>query len=308
MKSTVTVCADALPLVRFRFADYVELTRPRIAVMVLFTTAAGFALASAGAPDLARLFHTMFGTVLLVAGASALNQVLERHSDAVMERTRNRPVPAGRLQPGGVLLFGLILALAGLAYLALTVRQPLAIAAAGFAFVSYVFLYTPLKRTTTLNTLVGAIPGAMPPVIGWTAVTNSFGPAAAVLFAVLFLWQVPHFLAIAWIYRDDYARAGLRMLPVLDPSGDATARRMLGYCLALLLVSVLPSALGWAGPVYLLGAIILGGAFLVSAFGFWRTRSVAQARRVLRESLVYLPALLTVLLVEGVLKSWAGTR
>src|SRR5437868_2268360 len=213
MKSTITVYPNALPLICFRFADYVELTRPRIAVLLLFTLAAGFGLASAGAPDLARLLHTLLGTALLVAGASALNQVFERHSDALMERTGNRPVPSGRLQPVAVLLFGVGLALAGLAYLVLTVRQPLAIMAAAFAFVSYVFLYTPLKRTTTLNTLVGAVPGAMPPVIGWTAVTNSFDPAAAILFAVVFLWQVPHFLAIAWIYRDDYARARFRMLP-----------------------------------------------------------------------------------------------
>jgi len=306
MKSTVTVWPSALPLVRFRCALYVELTRPRIAVLVLFTVAAGFGLASAGALDLARLLHTAFGTALLVAGASALNQVFERHSDALMERTSNRPLPSGRLQPGAVLLFGAGLALAGLAYLAITVRQPLAIMAAAFAFASYVFVYTPLKRTTTLNTLVGAVPGAMPPVIGWTAVTNSFDPAAAVLFAVVFLWQVPHFLAIAWIYRDDYARAGLRMLPVLDPSGDRTARCMVGYCLALLLASVIPSIMGWAGPVYLLAATVLGGGFLASAFGFWRSRSVGQARRVLRVSLVYLPALLTVLLLEGVFKSWAA--
>ncbi len=308
MRNTLTVCLDALPLVRFRFADYVELFRPRIALLILFTVAAGFGLASAGAPDLARLLHTVLGTALLVAGASALNQVFERHSDARMERTANRPLPSGRLQPPVVLLFGVTLGLVGVVYLALTVRQPLAIVAAAFAFASYVFLYTPLKRTTTLNTLVGAVPGAMPAVIGWTAVTNSFDPAAVVLFAVLFLWQVPHFLAIAWIYRDDYARAGLRMLPVQDPGGDRTARCMAGYCLALLLVSVLPSALNWAGPVYLLGATVLGGGFLATAFGFWRTRSVAQARRVLRVSLVYLPALLTVLLVEGLFKTLAGQR
>jgi protoheme IX farnesyltransferase len=272
----------------------------------LFTVAVGFGLASAGAPEMVRLLQTLLGTALVVAGASALNQVFERHSDALMERTGNRPVPSGRLQPGAVLLLGASAALAGLAYLALTVRQPLTVMAAAFALASYVFLYTPLKRTTTLNTLVGAIPGAMPPVIGWTAATNSFDPAAAVLFAVLFLWQVPHFLAIAWIYRADYARARLRMLPVVDPSGDRTARCMVGSCLALLLVSVLSSVLGWTGPVYLLGATVLGGTFLASAFGFWRTRSELQARRVLRASLVYLPALLTVLLAEAMLKSWAG--
>jgi protoheme IX farnesyltransferase len=281
--------------IRLRVADYVELTRPRIAILVLFTVAVGFWLASAGAPDLARLLHTLVGTALVVAGASALNQVWERHSDARMERTADRPLPAGRLAPTEVVLFGVSMGLAGLVYLSLTVRQPLATLAAGFAFASYVFLYTPLKRTTALNTLVGAIPGAMPPVIGWTAVTNSFDRGAAVLFAVLFLWQVPHFLAIAWIYREDYARAGLRMLPVVDPSGTRTAWCMVSYCLALLLVSMIPPALGWAGAAYLLGAAILGVGFVTSAFGFLRTRSVVQARRVLRASLVYLPALLMLL-------------
>jgi protoheme IX farnesyltransferase len=285
--------------IRSRFADYVELTRPRIALLVLFTVAVGFWLASAGVPDLARLLHTLVGTALVVAGASALNQVFERHSDARMGRTANRPLPAGRLAPTEVLLFGVSLALTGLVYLSLTVRQPLAIMAVGFAFASYVFLYTPLKRTTTLNTLVGAIPGAMPPVIGWTAVTNSFDPGAAVLFAVLFLWQVPHFLAIAWIYREDYARADLRMLPVADPSGTRTSRCMVRYCLALLLVSMIPPALGWAGAVYLLGAAVLGVGFVTCAVGFLRTRSVVQARQVLRASLVYLPALLVLLLMAG---------
>ena len=300
---SLAVRSGAPSLVRSRWDDYVELTRPRLAVMVLFTVAAGFCLASAGAPDLARLLHTVFGTALVVAGATALNQVLERDSDAQMQRTRNRPLPSGRLRREQALRFGVGLALAGLAYLAMTVRQPLAIITAGSAFASYVFLYTPLKRKTTFNTLVGAVLGAMPPVIGWTAVTNSFDPGTAVLFAVLFLWQVPHFLAIAWIYRDDYARAGLSMLPVVDPSGDRTARLMVGYCLALLPVSLIPSALGWAGWVYLLGAAILGVGFVTHAIGFLRTRSMAQARRVLRASLVYLPALLTVLLVEGVFRN-----
>jgi protoheme IX farnesyltransferase len=305
---SLIISPDASPLVRSRWAGYVELTRPRLAVMVLFTVAAGFGLASAGAPDLARLLHTVFGTALVVAGATALNQVLERHSDAQMDRTRHRPLPSGRLQPVEVLIFGVIMALAGLVYLAVTVRQSLAILSAGFALVSYVFLYTPLKRKTTLNTLVGAVPGAMPPVIGWTAVTNSFDPAAAVLFAVLFLWQVPHFLAIAWIYRDDYARARLCMLPVVDPSGDRTARLMVGYCLALLPASLIPSALGTASIVYFVGAAVLGIGFVTVAISFLHNRSVAQARRVLRASLVYLPTLLVLMLVEGALKSWPGPR
>jgi len=311
MKNTVLVCLDALPLVRFRFADYLQLIRPRIALLVLFTVAVGFGLAShssMGGLDaiagLSGLVHTLFGTALVVAGASTLNQVFELHSDALMERTANRPLPSGRLGAGTSLLFGAGLALGGLGYLAVTVRQPLTVVVAAFALVSYVLLYTPLKRTTTLNTLVGAIPGAVPPVIGWTAVTNSFDPAAAMLFAMLFLWQVPHFLAIAWIYRADYARARLCMLPVLDSSGDRTARRMVGYCLALLVVSMLPSALGWTGPFYFVGATVLGIGFLTSALGFWRTRSEMRARRVLQASLIYSPALFAVLLVEGIFKSY----
>ena len=163
----------------------------------------------------------------------------------------------------------------------------------------YVFAYTPLKRKTTLNTLVGAVPGAIPPVIGWTAVTNSFDPTAAVLFAIVFLWQVPHFLAIAWIHRADYARAGFCMLPVLDPSGDRTAKHMVGYCLALLPVSLLPSILGDAGALYFVGAAVLGIGFVTCSIGFLHNRSVAQARRVLRASLVYLPGLLMLLLLQG---------
>ena len=244
----------------------------------------------------------------MTAGASALNQVLERDGDARMGRTRNRPLPSGRLPPLEALLFGIGLALAGLAYLALAVRQPLAVLAAAFAFAVYVFLYTPLKRTTSLNTLVGAVAGATPPVIGWTAATNALDLPALVLFAILFLWQVPHFLAIAWLYRDDYTRAGLRMLPVQDPGGGRTARRMVGYSLALLAASLAPSALGWAGGVYLLGAVVLGVGFLTCALGFLQTRSAAWARRVLRASLFYLPALFAVLLIDGMLKSWAGPR
>jgi protoheme IX farnesyltransferase len=277
------------------------LIRPRIAVLVLFTVAAAFILASEGVPDPQRLLHVLLGTTLLVAGASALNQVFERHSDALMRRTSDRPLPSGRLQPGTVFVVGAGSALTGLAYLALMVRQPAAVAAAAFALASYVFLYTPLKRTTTLNTLLGAVAGAMPPVIGWTAATNSFGPDVAILFAILFLWQVPHFLAIAWIYRDEYARAGLRMLPVIDPSGERTARHMIGYTAALVAVSFLPAALDSADSLYLLAAAILGTWFLICAFGFFQTRSADQAQRVLRASLVYLPALLAALLVGRLL-------
>jgi heme o synthase len=291
------LAAPALPLARSRLADYLELTKPRVAVLVLFTVAAGAWLAGRTELDALLVLHTVAATALVAAGASALNQLLERHSDACMRRTENRPLPAGRLQPLEVLLFGLALGAAGLAYLGLATRQPLAVLVAGVTFVLYAFVYTPLKRVTTLNTLVGAVPGALPPVIGWTAVRGTLAPEAVVLFAVLFLWQVPHFLAIAWIYREEYGRAGLCMLPVLDRTGKVTGRHMVLYCVALVLVSLVPVLAGQAGLVYLIGALLLGGMFLRAALRFSLDVSNARARRVLRASLLYLPLLLALLLV-----------
>jgi protoheme IX farnesyltransferase len=203
-----------------------------------------------------------------------------------------------------VLLFGLALGVGGLTYLAVLVRQPLAVLVAAFTFCSYVLLYTPLKRKTSLNTLVGAVPGALPPVIGWTAMGGTLDAGAFVLFLILFVWQVPHFLAIAWIYRDDYAQAGLRMLPVVD-HGGMTGRQMVTYCLALIPVSLSPVLVHRAGPLYLLGALFLGLFFLNGAFAFMRMNSNTQARRVLRASLIYLPALLALLLLEGLTHSVA---
>jgi protoheme IX farnesyltransferase len=278
-------------------ADYVELTKPRVAVLVLFTVAAGAWLAGRAELDPLLVLHTVTATALVAAGASALNQLLERHSDARMRRTENRPLPSGRLQPLEVLLFGLGLGAAGLAYLGLATRQPLAVLVAGVTFVLYAFVYTPLKRVTTLNTLIGAVPGALPPVIGWTAVRGTLAPEAGLLFAVLFLWQVPHFLAIAWIYREEYGRAGLRMLPVEDRTGLVTGRHMVLYCVALVLVSLVPVVAGQAGLVYLTGALLLGAVFLRSTLGFLVEVSNARARRVLRASLIYLPLLLALLLV-----------
>jgi protoheme IX farnesyltransferase len=291
--------APALPLTRSRWADYVELTKPRIAFLVLFTVAAGAILATRAGTDVLLLLHAVLGTGLVAAGASALNQLLERHSDALMRRTENRPLPSGRLQPLEVLLFGLLLSIGGLAYLGLAVRQPLPVIVAGFTLVSYVFLYTPLKRMTTLNTLIGAVPGALPPVIGWTAARGSFDLEMAGLFFIIFLWQVPHFLAIAWIYREDYGRAGLQMLPVVDPDGSLTGRQMVSYCLALIPVSLAPALFLQAGLLYAAGAVVLGLGFLRRAFAFWRHPSAAEARRVLHASLVYLPLLLALLLVEA---------
>lgn len=298
-----TACTPALLMARSRVADFVELTKPRIAVLVLFTVAVGTLLASSGAPDFVLLFNTVLGTGLVAAAASVLNQLLERHTDALMRRTENRPLPAGRLHPVEALLFGLLLTALGFGWLALTAKHPLPIAVAAVTFVSYVFLYTPLKRHTTLNTLVGAVPGALPPVIGWTAVTGTLDREILALFLIVFIWQIPHFLAIAWMHRADYARAGMRMLPVDDAAGGTTARQMLGYCLALVPVSLMPTLFHQAGPAYAIGAVLLGAGFTRAALGFFRERTDLQARRVMHASLCYLPLVLALLLLE----TWLGT-
>jgi protoheme IX farnesyltransferase len=292
---------------RSRAADYFELTKPRIAVLVLFTVAIGALLASRGLPDALVLLHTLLGTALVAGGASALNQLFERHTDALMTRTENRPLPAGRLSGSEVLVFGVVLGVAGVVYLAFALQRPVAAGVAAFTFISYAFVYTPLKRKTTLNTLVGAVPGAMPPVIGWTAVRGALDLDVASLFLIVFVWQVPHFLAIAWIYREDYARAGLQMLPVVDRPGGLTGRQMVGYCAVLLPVSLMPVALGMAGPLYLIGAMALGLYFLRATLAFHQHRGDGQARRVMRASLVYLPALLALLLIDDKLTSLLAT-
>jgi protoheme IX farnesyltransferase len=310
MKAAVPAVVEAVPRVpvypeaveapiRSRLADYVELTKPKIAALALFTVAVGFVLGGGFRGNGWALAHTLLGAGLVAAGASALNQWLERRSDARMRRTADRPLPAGRLSPREVLAFGLLCGAAGTAYLALALDHWAAAAVAAVTFVWYVGLYTPLKRRTTLNTLVGAVPGALPPLIGWAAARGGLTWEAAPLFLILFLWQVPHFLAIAWIYRDQYARAGLRMLPAVDPTGRATARRMVGWCVALLPASLTPLLAGAVGPVYVAGAALLGAGFLAAALGFRRAPSVPAARRVLRASLVYLPGVLALLLLDG---------
>jgi protoheme IX farnesyltransferase len=293
---------------RPRVADYLELTKPRVAVLVLFTVAVGALLASGPRVNGWVLLHTLLGTALVAGGASALNQWLERRSDAKMRRTENRPLPAGRLSAAEVLTFGGLLGAGGVAYLALALGHWAAAAVAALTFALYVGVYTPLKRVTTLNTLVGAVPGALPPLIGWAAARGGLTWAAAPLFLILFLWQVPHFLAIAWAYRDDYARAGLRMLPVFDRTGRATARRMVGWCVALLAASLTPPLFGPVGRVYLGGAAVLGLGFLAAALYFRRAPSAAAARLVLRASLVYLPGLLALLLLDALVPLLAGKQ
>jgi protoheme IX farnesyltransferase len=297
MKTAAVVLPHAAPLTWTRAADYLELTKPRVAVLVLFTVGIGYILGAGVSFHLFRLFHVLAGTALVAAGASALNQLLERHSDALMQRTGNRPLPAGRLLPMEVLFFGILLGAVGVGYLLLAL-PPAAALVAAVTFFCYVLVYTPLKRVTTLNTLIGAVPGALPPVIGWSAARGTLGWEAAALFLILFLWQVPHFLAIAWIYREDYARAGLRMLPVVDRHGRLTGRSMVAYCLALIPASLLPVLFGGAGLLYLTGALVLGLSFLAATVGFSRIHSLQQARWVMRASLVYLPVLLALLLLD----------
>jgi protoheme IX farnesyltransferase len=240
----------------------------------------------------------LIGTALLFAGASALNQLLERHSDDLMPRTANRPLPAGRLQPQEVFILGGALSAGGLIYL-LAAGQALAAGLGAFALVSYVLIYTPLKRRTELNTLIGAIPGAVPPLLGWAAARGRLDTGALALFLIVFLWQVPHFLAIAWIYRDEYSRAGLRVLPVLDPAGVETGRQMIRYTVALMVASLLPFALGLGGCISGLGALGLGLIFVYTALAFARSPTIDHARFVFRTSLLFLPALLLLLVLDA---------
>jgi protoheme IX farnesyltransferase len=311
MKSATTAyAAQVLPIaplaVRPRWLDFVELTKPRISVMVLFTVAIGALLAKQSPFDLMQLVHALIGVALAASGASALNQWLERDSDALMRRTENRPLPAGRLSVGEVVGFGIVLSVIGLGYLACMMTHPLPTVLTALTLVSYVFIYTPLKRRTTLNTLIGAVPGALPPVIGWTALTGTLDAEAGVLFLIVFLWQVPHFLAIAWMYREDYARAGLKMLPALDPDGVITGRQMLVYSVALIVISLLPVLLFGASMMYGFGALGIGVFFLRFVWGFVAAPSLGHARRVLHASLVYLPCVLGLLLLERFMRFVMG--
>ncbi len=276
---------------RQRAADYLALTKPRVVMMVLVTTLVGYYLGADGLPSTLRLLHTLLGTALAAGGTLALNQYMERDLDARMARTRQRPLPDGRLRPAEALVVGLVLLGAGLAYLQLAVNAAAAVVTTAIA-VTYLLLYTPLKPVTSLCSLVGAVPGALPPVAGWAAARGSIGPEAWVLFAIMYLWQIPHTLAIGRMYRDDYARAGIRVLPVVDRDGSSTAIQAVINCLALLPVALLPTLLGMAGAVYFATALLLGLGFLWAAIGLARTPSVGHARRLLLVSLVYLPVLL----------------
>ncbi len=285
--------------VRKRALDFLELTKPRVIVMILVTTVVGYHLGSDGSGDYVRLLNTLIGIALAAGGTMALNQFLEREVDARMERTRLRPLPDGRLQPIEALAFGAAITGAGVVYLGLAVGLLPGVVTAATAGL-YLFAYTPLKLRTSLCLVVGAIPGALPPVTGWVAARGELGLGAWVLFAILFLWQLPHTLAIARLHREDYARAGIRVLPVVDPEGASTERQIVTGCLALVAVGLLPTLIGLTGHVYFFGALALGLLFLGCGMAQAVSRSVPGARRLLFASLLYLPTLLALMAFDKV--------
>jgi protoheme IX farnesyltransferase len=301
MKSSVAepIAAAAVVDQPAQKSVWADLVKARLTTLVVLTTAAGFYAGWKGAMDWMLLLNTVFGTALVASGASALNQLLERDYDALMHRTENRPLPSGRLTPDSVLIIGGILSVVGLLYLALTVNL-LTAALGAITLISYVWIYTPLKRVTTLNTAIGAIPGAIPPLMGWTAARDDIAGGGWALFAILFFWQLPHFLAIAWIYRDDYARGGFAMLPVFDPEGRRTSSQALSHTLGLLPVSLSPFIFKLAGPAYLASALLLGAIFTMAAVRFSRELTVARARTLFFVSIIYLPLLLTALALDKV--------
>jgi protoheme IX farnesyltransferase len=280
-----------------RLADFLSLTKPRLNLLVLLTTLGGLYIAAPERVGTALALHTLLGTALVAGGAAALNQVWERKTDRLMRRTSWRPVASRRLAVLESAWFGALLGGGGVAYLTVAVNVTAAWVAA-VTLVSYVFFYTPLKTRSSLSTLVGAVPGALPPVIGWAAATGNIGLPAYVLFGIVFFWQMPHFLAIAWMYRDDYARAGIPMLPVLDPDGSRTARQALQYTLGLGPVSLLPVLAGIAGPAYAAVAVLLWAGLLRVTMRFSRIRSDEHARSVFLFSLAYLSLLWMALIVD----------
>lgn len=274
-----------------RMTDFLSLTKPRVVAMIVLTTLAGYYLGSADIPfEFVRLLSTLVGTAVAAGGTLALNQYLERDLDARMQRTRDRPIPDGRLAPADALAFGALLTAAGVLYLALAV-DVLPAAVTAITSVAYLFAYTPLKRRTSLCSVVGAVPGALPPLTGWAAASGGLDLGAWIIFAIMFLWQIPHSLAIAQLYQSDYARAGVRLLPVIDPDGTSTGYQIVINSLALTAVGLMPTAIGLAGSFYFCIALALGLGLLASAIRLARSGTSVDARRLLLFSLVYLPFL-----------------
>ena len=293
--TSVVAAADIKPM--HRTADFVTLTKPRLNFLVLITMLGGMYLAAPYGIRMAILVHAFVGTALVAGGAAALNQVWERETDGLMRRTAARPLPGGRLRVADGAWFGALLSAAGLIELAWKVNVLSAIVA-GATLVSYVLVYTPLKTRTSLSTLVGAVPGALPPVIGWAAATGTISIGAAVLFGIVFFWQMPHFLALAWMYRDDYARAGIPLLPVLEPDGRRTGQQALVYAAALWPVSLLPAMVGLAGSAYLIVATVLGFGLIALSLRFARERTQQTARTLFLYSITYLPLLWGALVID----------
>lgn len=297
MKATYSSDARTATIEKGWVSVYADLVKARLTLLVLLTTLVGFYVGWQGPMSYSLMFHTLLGTALVASGAAALNQFLEREYDARMRRTASRPLPSGRLQPVTVILFGGFCSLSGLVYLSLLVNQLTAVLGA-ISLVSYLFLYTPLKRVTWLNTAVGAIPGALPPLMGWAAARGHLDGGGWALFAILAFWQMPHFFAIAWIYRDEYAKAGFVMLPAVDPDGSRTGHQSVSHTLGLLTVSLCPFLFHLAGPIYLAAALLLGSGYLACAIQFARRLDMISARRLFFASIIYLPLLLIALVLD----------
>lgn len=297
MESIGTIAFARGESCRTRLKDPWDLTKPRMNVVVIVTTLAGYLLATPGAFDWIRLFPTLLGTALAAAGASALNQVMEREYDALMPRTANRPLPAGRIRPAEACVFGLVLAVTGIALLAIDVNAVTACLGA-ITLVTYLLVYTPAKRCTTLCTLLGAVPGAIPVMMGCTAATGRISATGIDLFLILFIWQIPHFLSIAILYRDDYAKGGFHILPVGDRSLDVTGRQIVLYCLALIPLTVFPVVLGSAGWAYFTAAMFLNAMFTWCGIAVARSRGRPHARRLFWASLGYLLCLLPSMVID----------
>jgi protoheme IX farnesyltransferase len=291
--------AHALPQTRrtTAFSDYVALTKPRLNLLVVLTSAAGYYLGAVGGPELVPMANAVIGTALVAGGSAVLNQVYERDTDAQMRRTRRRPLPDQRVSPLDATIYGCVLSAVGIAILAISTTW-IAAALALATLALYVLVYTPMKRTSTLSTLVGAIPGALPAVIGWSAARGDIAIGGWTIFAIVFLWQIPHFLALAWMYRDDYRAAGFPMLPVVEPDGLRTGQQSLLYSAALLPVSIGPSVVGLAGWAYFWLALALSTALLVLAVRFARHRTDASARALFLASIIYLPLIWAVMVLD----------
>jgi len=299
MSTRVETKSAIVPVIRQRIQDYSDLLKPGITTLVMVTAMAGFYLGSSGSLNIALMIHTVIGTGLVAGGGGALNHFLERDADAKMKRTRNRPIPSGRMSPAEVVLFGALVSLGGLTYLFLTVNTLTTLLAA-ISWISYVVIYTPMKRVSPFATLIGAIPGALPPVGGWAAATGSISFEAWILFAILFLWQLPHFLSIAWICRKDYAAGGFPMLTVLPESEKLTGHQMMLYSASLLVVSVFPFAAGLTGLYYLIGAFVAGLTFLGINALMAKSTTNKNAKVSLWASVVYLPLLLVLMMADKI--------